>query len=227
MLDNALLLRFQHVCSLGSRQQKCEDLACAAFHVAVGHPENVRMRRLGVLVKGGFAGTKPATDVDLPLPAHIALISEDHQSMPAEHFVCDTLCHVADSFVKLQQLWDRCCKQNCLPVEAAAQLRTKQRWKGIYDARDPLHTAHTNCTKNPWRNGKRFSPSSISNHASLHPAAAKHVGNMRLKTHSVTACRMLLIIGADTSCLRSMSCTSAPQTCSTMQMTKSNRVMLG
>jgi len=59
-------------------------LTCASLKVAVGNSEDVRVRRLWVLVKGGFQIAKPATDVYLTLSTNSALISEDDKTMPAK-----------------------------------------------------------------------------------------------------------------------------------------------
>jgi len=76
-------------CSLGRAKSHCGAVrnslfTCAPLKVAVGNSEDVRVRRLWVLVKGGFQTAKPATDVYLTLSTNSALISEDDKTMPAK-----------------------------------------------------------------------------------------------------------------------------------------------
>ena len=59
-------------------------LTCAAFEIAVGHSEDIRMRRLRVLVECRFAWTKPFTNIHLPLSGDHTLISENDNPMPAD-----------------------------------------------------------------------------------------------------------------------------------------------
>ena len=86
-------------------------LTCTTFHVAVGHPEDVWVGRLGMFVEGGLQRPKPLADIYLALPTHCALIPKDDKTMPAKQ---------SDSFGNYLLL---CCKVKTL---AADKTRLRQ-----------------------------------------------------------------------------------------------------
>ena len=54
------------------------------FAPVVGHPENVPVRRLGMIEEGGLDPPKPARNLQLSLVPHAALATEDEKPVLAD-----------------------------------------------------------------------------------------------------------------------------------------------